>query len=103
LVAELIELSIFNKNIDVNRLLGLKKGLLNRNILIDGFQKPYQVLIPFLTLGCLRLERLELEKEVMDEAPPNDRHLVNIVLDVLEDTINVLSATGSMPRPAAGN
>jgi hypothetical protein len=99
----LIELSIFNKNIHLHRLLRLKKGLLNRNILIDGFLHPYQVLIPFLTLGYLRLERLEHDERPDDALDGEDYKGACVALDVLADTANVLSAMSSMPRPAAGN
>jgi hypothetical protein len=107
LAAELIEFSIFNQDITVGRLLVLKEGLLAQKILIDGFQQPYQVLIPFLTLGCLRLERLERLAfgggYGPDGAFENYVDAQSIVLDVLADTVNVLSAMSSMPRPAAGN
>jgi hypothetical protein len=104
LVGELRKLSIFNKDINVNRLLTLKAGLLVQQIFIDGFQQPYQVLIPFLTLGCLRLAKRPLDEELESWRDPlYDIDLESIVLDVLADTVNVLSATGSMPRPTAGN
>jgi hypothetical protein len=59
----------------------LKQGLLNENIMIDGLQYPYRLLIPFLTLGCLRLSRMD---SFADPRP--------IILDVLADVANVLSA-----------
>ena len=57
----------------------LKQGLLNENIMIDGLQYPYRLLIPFLTLGCLRLSRLDVFADPM-----------SIILDVLADVSNVL-------------
>jgi hypothetical protein len=99
-----MELSIFSNNINESRLFWLKRGLLQRNMLIDGFRHPYQVLIPFLTLRCLRLERLELAREAEGEMKENNTTVKYIVLDVLADTVNVLSVTGSMPRtPVARN
>jgi hypothetical protein len=98
-----MELRVFNKNLDVRRLLALKEGLLRQKILIDGFHWPYQALIPFLSPGCLRLERIELEEVELYGVPQDDIDLESIVLDVLADTVNVLSELSSMPKPAAGN
>jgi hypothetical protein len=64
----------------------LKQGLLNENIMIDGLQYPYRLLIPFLTLGCLRLSRLD------GFANPTP-----IIIDVLADVANVLSALEGVP------
>jgi hypothetical protein len=58
--------------------------------MIDGLQYPYRLLIPFLTLGCLRLSRLG----VLYPDP--------IVLDVLADVANVLSALEPIPVRLSG-
>jgi hypothetical protein len=99
----LIELGICSKKITVPRLLRLNRGLLQLNMLMDGFNMPYLALIPFLTLGCLRLEKLERGEQPENALDEDDFKMKCVVLDVLVDTANILSAMKSMPRPAAEN
>jgi hypothetical protein len=91
------KLGIFNKDITVERLILLKAGLLNQRTWIGGLQYPYRALIPFLTLACLRMKRVE-EDAGLDNMV--DLDLKPVIIDVLADAVNVLSAM--KPTPTAG-
>jgi hypothetical protein len=88
LVRELHAIGIRTHNHDLTakRLIALKFGLCENDINIDGFHCPYEHLLPFIKLGCVRLERLEEEEklEFIDAG--------QVVDDVLEDVMDMISA-----------
>ncbi|KAN0106738.1 hypothetical protein V8E51_009614 [Hyaloscypha variabilis] len=90
LVRELKTNGIFSEDVSARKVQVLKQTLLNDNIMIDGLQYPHRLLIPFLTLGCLRLSRLDIF------------HPDPIILDVLADVANVLSALEPIPVRLSG-
>jgi hypothetical protein len=87
LVRELQAIGIrtHNQDLTAKRLIALKFGLCENGINIDGFHCPYQHLLPFIKLGCVRLERLEEEEklEFIDAG--------QVVYDILEDVIDMIS------------
>ena len=88
LVQELQTIGIRTRNPDLTakRLIALKFGLCENDTTIDGSHCPYQHLLPFIKLGCARLERLEEEEklEFIDAG--------QVVDDVLEDVMDMISA-----------
>ena len=78
-------IGVRKRNVTAERLLALKLGLNMHGMLLDGLQFPYQRLLPFITLGCVRLERLEEEEQLkfIDAGP--------VVEDTLEDVMDMIS------------
>jgi hypothetical protein len=73
----------------------LKRGLLEKGIVIDGFRSPYRFLLPFLTLGSSRMYKIEGRRDDLDMGP--------LVVDVFTDVAKVISIMDSPTRDASSS
>jgi hypothetical protein len=87
-ISELRAMGMDQSFITMVKIDALKLGLLEEDITIDGLRKPYQVLLPFLALGCLKIKRLKEDRAL------GKIDLKRVVSEALEDaaTSNVVSA-----------
>lgn len=87
-VEELQQIDLNNPEITDFRIMMLREGLTKGKENIDGWENSYQLLLPFITLGCLIIER--------EERAASDKLSICTYLaaqEALEDSKNMIAVT----------
>jgi len=80
-------MGIDNENITTERIVALSALLLDSDRCFDGWQHPYRLFLPFITLACSRL------KSYADEDRDEDTYLDVAVDGALEDAKHIVEVT----------